>query len=199
MEIILGSGSPRRKQILESLGCMVTIVPPDVDESRHDNEPPESYVFRVLKEKTGFILDQSESRGDRVIITADTIVTIDGVILGKPVSRQDAVLMLLRLSGRTHRVITGLCLALIEGESRVIHTALEHTSVTFRELDDDTIGKYLDITEFSDKAGSYAVQENGDMIVKSVSGSMTNVIGFPLRLFFPMLVNAGLEHVLLEQ
>lgn len=197
MKIILGSGSPRRKHILESLGCMVTIVPPDVDESRHDNEPPESYVLRVLHEKTGFILEQSKQAGDMVIITADTIVTIDGVILGKPVSRDDAVLMLSRLSGRTHRVITGLCVALVQDGSGNIHTALEHTSVTFRELDDDTIEKYLDITDYRDKAGSYAIQENSSMIVKSVSGSMTNVIGFPLRLFYSMLVKAELEHILM--
>lgn len=198
MKIILGSGSPRRKQILESLGCMISIVPPDVDESRHDDEPPESYVLRVLKEKTGFILEQNRPAADAIIITADTIVTIDGVILGKPVSREDAVSMLTRLSGRSHRVITGLCIALVEDGAASIHTALEHTTVTFRELDGAAILRYLDTTDYTDKAGSYAIQENGDMIVKSVSGSMTNVIGFPLRLFYSMLVKAGLQHILIS-
>ncbi len=197
MEIILGSGSPRRKQILESIGCKVTVVPPDVDESRHDDELPESYVLRVLKEKTGFTIERTQSRGDRVIITSDTIVTIDGIILGKPVSRDDAVLMLSRLSGRTHRVITGLSLAVVKAGMMDIHTAMEHTAVSFRELDAGIIEKYIDITDYGDKAGSYAVQENGDMIVSSVSGSMTNVIGFPLRLFYSMLVKAGLEHILI--
>lgn len=198
MKIVLGSGSPRRRQILESLGCMISIFPPDVDESRHDDEPPESYVLRVLKEKTGFILDQHRSAGDAIIITADTIVTIDGIILGKPVSRDDAVSMLARLSGRSHRVITGICIAIVEDGVTSIHTALEHTTVIFRELDDAVIGHYLNITDYADKAGSYAIQDNGDMIVKSVCGSMTNVIGFPLRLFYSMLVKAGLQHILIS-
>lgn len=198
MEIILGSGSPRRKQILESLGCRLKVVPPDVDESRHDDEPPESYILRVLQEKTAFILEHRKASGDSLIITADTIVTIDGVILGKPVSRDDAELMLSRLSARTHRVITGLCLTTVREGGSSSHTALEETIVTFRELDGAAIGRYLDITDYTDKAGSYAIQENGGMIVESVAGSMTNVIGFPLRLFYSMLVKEGLQHILLS-
>ena len=196
MVFILGSGSPRRKQILESLGCGITIVRPEVDEGPYENELPESYVFRVLKEKTDFILNSTEVRRSAIIITADTIVTIDGTILGKPVSRGDAVSMLRWLSGRTHRVLTGLCIAMVEGGCCNIHTGIECSEVKFRELDGPLIHRYLDITDYSDKAGSYAVQENGEMIIESVSGSMTNVIGFPLRLFFSMLVKAGLPYVL---
>jgi len=104
--------------------------------------------------------------------------------------------MLARLSGRTHCVITGLSLAVVNNGPPEIHTALEHTMVTFRKLDDRTIGRYLDVTEYMDKAGSYAIQQNGDMIVQAFAGSMTNVIGFPLRLFYSMLVKAGLAHIL---
>jgi septum formation protein len=151
----------------------------------------------VLHEKTGYIVEHHKARSDSLVITADTIVTIDGVILGKPVSRDDARLMLSRLSGRTHRVITGLCLTTDREGGSSSHTALEETIVTFRELDVSAIDRYLDITDYTDKAGSYAIQENGEMIVKSVAGSMTNVIGFPLRLFYSMLVKAGLEHILM--
>lgn len=199
MEIILGSGSPRRSRLLESLGLGFTVSAPDVDESRHNDEPPESYIFRVLNEKTGFVLQQTGYSGDRLVIAADTIVTIDGIILGKPVSRDDAASMLSRLSGRAHRVITGLSLAVVKDGAVDVHTSLEHTTVTFRRLDDETLNRYLDITAYMDKAGSYAIQENGDIIIEAVAGSITNVIGFPLRLFFSMLVKAGIGHLLLSQ
>lgn len=196
MRIILGSGSPRRREILESLGLSLTVITPDVDESRHVDEPPESYVLRILSEKNFFIAEKTHYYGSRLLITADTIVTIDGLILGKPVSRDDALSMLARLSGRTHCVITGLSLTVVNNGAPEIHTALEHTMVTFRRLDDRGIGRYLDATEYMDKAGAYAIQQNGDMIVQTVAGSMTNVIGFPLRLFYAMLVESGLEHIL---
>lgn len=192
MRFILGSGSPRRKMILEDLLGDVDIIVPDVDESGRPGESPESYVFRVLDEKMSFITAVAGSLSDAVIITSDTIVTIDSVILGKPSSRDEAAGMLRLLSGREHRVLTGIAMSVIEPGLTTSYAEIESTRVKFKLLDDCDIDRYLDMIHYSDKAGSYAIQEKGELVVESVSGSMTNVIGFPLRLFFSMLSVAGI-------
>jgi septum formation protein len=114
-------------------------------------------------------------------------VTIDDLILGKPDSLQEAVDILSLLSGREHRVITAITLCIKKSGSINECTAMESTSVLFKELGMEKINQYIKLVDCMDKAGAYAVQEHGDMLVESITGSITNVIGFPLRLFFSLL------------
>lgn len=190
MRFILGSGSPRRRIILENI-LDIEIIVPDADESQAAGESPEQYIYRVLDDKMRSIISSAGPLNDCLIIASDTIVTIDSLILGKPSSMDDAMEMLSLLSGREHRVLTGLAMSVHEAGTSRIYKSIEATCVKFRQLDIAAIQRYLELTPYMDKAGSYAIQENGDMVVESVSGSMTNVIGFPLRLFFPMLVSSG--------
>ncbi len=197
MKVVLGSGSPRRRMILESFLDSIEIIVPDVDEKSSHDEDPVSYVYRILEAKLLYILPRIEVPDNSIIVVSDTIVTIDGMILGKPGSRDDAARMLRLLSGREHSVITGLALTVTENGKSLTLTSLDSTRVTFRDLNERQINMYLDSTEYADKAGSYAIQENGDMIIEKIEGSLTNVVGFPLRLFFSMLKDAGIQNKVL--
>lgn len=192
MDIILGSGSPRRKFILEELFGEVKIFSPSVDETLFENETASQYTERVTNLKMDAVLSGIILPESYCVITSDTIVSIDGKILGKPVSEEDAFSMLNMLSNREHAVITGLCLVLKNNGSQIRFYDNESTLVKFKILDDQIIKHYLGIINYSDKAGSYAIQEHGELIVDSISGSMTNIIGFPLRLFFKMINSSGL-------
>jgi len=192
MMLILGSGSPRRKSILEAVLGHVSVIVPHADETLRPGESPEPYVRRVLADKMESIRNSAPATGDHLIIVSDTIVTIDNLVLGKPSSREEAADMLGLLSGREHHVLTGLGLYLRKNGNGFYTRAIEDTAVTFKPLDRDAINRYLDITPYLDKAGSYAIQENGGLIIDAVSGSVTNVIGFPLGLFFSMLCDLGI-------
>jgi septum formation protein len=187
MKIILGSSSPRRKDILSGMVQGFEIISPEIIETTHPGEDPVSYAERISAEKARAILKGLSGREDDfLLITCDTIVTIDGKIIGKPESLKDAFDKLKTLNGRTHLVISAITIA--RGISRSeLKTCSETTSVTFKKLSDDSLKKYLDTIEYSDKAGAYAVQENGDAIIERIDGSISNVIGFPTRLFFNML------------
>ncbi|MBN2160485.1 MAG: septum formation protein Maf [Spirochaetes bacterium] len=194
MNIILGSTSPRRKKILCGLVDSFSVVPPSADETYLPPESPEAFAARVSGKKCMSIVD-SGAAGNRptLVITSDTIVTIDGRVIGKPADFEDAVRMISFLNGRTHRVITALTLlALDEGGSGVPLTRCETTEVTFRKLSRDGITRYLGAIDYRDKAGSYAFQERGEMIIEGHRGSATNIIGFPLRLFFSMTAEMGI-------
>jgi len=199
MNIILASSSPRRKSMLSGIFHSFSILPPSIDESHRPGESPEAFARRIAEEKCRAVMD-SVTRRDRpaLIIAADTIVTIDGRIIGKPTDFNHAVRMISELTGRTHRVITGLSLS-VAGDidiGRGPLTGSEVTEVSFRQLDRDGIITYLNAIEYHDKAGSYAIQEHGGMIVEGHRGSLSNIIGFPLRLFFSMLVDMELVHEL---
>jgi septum formation protein len=195
MNILLGSSSPRRKSILTGLVDDFRIAHPSIDEVPLPGETPETFATRIAEEKCRAILN-SCSAGDfpLLIITADTIVTIDGHVIGKPDDFDHAVSMISRLNGRTHQVITAVTLLASErpeGPHRML-TRHETTGVTFKKLDRDGIINYLNAIEYRDKAGSYAFQEHGGLIVDGFQGSATNIIGFPLRLFFSMLGELGI-------
>ncbi len=190
MRFVLASGSPRRREILESVFGEVEIFPPHIDESIIPGEAPEDYVTRIVNEKMDAVSRKSE--GDVIILTSDTIVTIDGKILGKPASAEEASSMLRLLSGREHRVITGLCI-LHGGYNSYRETAYDVSYVLFKKIDEIMIGRYLDLINYKDKAGSYAVQEYGEMIIDSIKGSVTNVIGLPLGLLFEMMGRTGIS------
>jgi len=187
MNLILGSGSPRRKSILEGVFGSVYVISPSVDESLINDESALDYVERISNLKMDAVISGLNSSEEYCIITSDTIVSIDDKILGKPDSEGDALSMLRMLSGKEHFVITGVCLVLKNSKEIRRQYNFEKTSVRFKKLNDETIGEYLNTVNYMDKAGSYAIQDHGELIVDSVSGSMTNVIGFPLRLFFRMI------------
>jgi septum formation protein len=191
MRIILGSSSPRRKELLGKIAASFEIISPDIDETPFPHETPDQFCMRASSEKARAVIP-SAGEGEYLIISADTIVTIDGLILGKPSGKNDAVAMLRKLQGRTHQVKTAI--TLIRGGSVPCEiTALDTTGVRFKTLSDDDIENYLSSIHYLDKAGSYAAQDNGNLIIEEIHGSMTNVIGFPQGLFFRMLHSTGLD------
>jgi septum formation protein len=198
VDVILGSGSPRRKIILEGIFESVKVISPSVDERLLNNEIADVYAERISKLKMDAVTSGLDNCSKCCVITSDTIVAINGRILGKPESFEEAVSMLQLLSGKEHYVLTGICIVLKNGEETVRFYGCEKTSVKFKMLNDETVKKYLGMVHYSDKAGSYAIQEHGDLLVESINGSMTNVIGFPLRLFFQMISSSGAAENLLK-
>ena len=195
MQIILGSTSPRRKRILNALFDSIKIVAPAIEETHRPPETPVEFATRLSEEKCLSILAAGAPEAEPgLLITADTVVSIDSGIIGKPADFNDAVRILSLLNGRTHEVITGLTLlAFDRGTAQGSPvTGFEITEVTFKSLTRENIISYLGKIDYRDKAGSYAFQEQGGMIIERYQGSATNIIGFPLRLFFAMADGLGL-------
>lgn len=180
MGIILASQSPRRKEILTDLGFEFRVIVSDSDEYCEEKDPAK-YV-EILSERKARAVLNKVSEGDTVI-AADTVVVCNGIILGKPKDRSDAENMLNMLSGNMHHVITGVCVC-INGKFLISHDV---TKVYFKSLSDRDISDYLDTNEFSDKAGSYAIQGIGGKFVEKIEGSYTNVIGLPKELTIKLL------------
>jgi len=189
-DLVLASASPRRRELLERLGLRLTVVPADIDETPDAGEPARDYVRRVAREKCVAL---QQTRGhhqlphDLAILAADTTVILDEDILGKPADMHEAALMLGRLSGRTHEVITAYCIA--HGDSLIERTV--STQVTFRAIDPLENKAYVDSFEWQGKAGGYAVQGKAAVFVTEVRGSITNVIGLPLAEVILALRDAG--------
>lgn len=179
MALILASGSPRRRALLEELGLDPTIRVPDIDETPLSGEAPAPYVERLAVAKGAAI----EAGINDLVISADTIVTIDGQLLGKPVDDADAAAMLRQLSGRTHQVMTGVAVRTSGGTESFV----EATTVHFAELTDDDIEWYIGTGEPNDKAGAYAMQGRGGAFVTAIEGSYDNVIGLPRFRLRPLL------------
>lgn len=169
--LILASGSPRRRVLLEELGFDPVVRPADIDETPHPGEAPDPYVERLAVAKGEAV--NADARD--LVISADTIVTIDGTLLGKPNDDQDAARMLRTLSGRTHEVMTGVAVR-TNGETT---SFVERTVVHFAELTNADIAWYVGTGEPSDKAGAYAIQGRGGAFVSAIEGSYDNVIGLP--------------------
>ena len=175
VRLILASRSPRRARLLREAGYEFDVVPPDVDESRLDGETPARYVSRLAAAKAAAV---APGDGGRIVVAADTVVLVDGLVLGKPAGRRDAASMLGRLSGRTHEVLTGV--AVTRG-GRLLD-AVEVTRVTFAALDPARIAWYAATGEPDDKAGGYAAQGIGSRFVERIEGSYANVVGLPVAL-----------------
>ena len=175
VRLLLASRSPRRARLLREAGYEIDVVPADVDESRFDAEPPRRYVSRLAAAKAAAVVARA---GGRIVVAADTVVLIDGLVLGKPADRDDAASMLGRLSGRTHEVLTGVVVA---RDGRRLD-AVETTRVTFATLEPPRIAWYAGTGEPDDKAGAYAVQGIGSRFVERIEGSYTNVVGLPVAL-----------------
>lgn len=184
--LILASNSPRRKELLERLGVAFRVEPADVDERPLPGEPPIDTALRLAREKALAVANRSE---DGIIIAADTIVVVDGEVLGKPADPPEAERMLKRLSGREHMVITGLAIA-DPSAARMQHRASQ-TRVWFRELRSGEIAAYVASREPLDKAGAYGIQEKGALLVRRIDGCYFNVVGLPLALLDEMLAEFG--------
>ncbi|MGL4370929.1 MAG: Maf family protein [Spirochaetota bacterium] len=192
MKIILGSSSPRRKEMVGKIFPSYSVISPDVDETPRQGETPEAFCLRASQDKARAIIERA-GQLDYLLICADTIVAIDGLILGKPAERNDAVSMLTRLSGRTHKVETAITLILMQSGEMTEISEAETTEVLFKKLSAQDIEDYISAVHCMDKAGSYAIQEEGGRIVESIEGSRTNVIGFPMGLFYTMLHRLNIE------
>lgn len=171
---ILASGSPRRKELLRLIGLKFDVVSPSVDESVKKGESPKEHAYRLAKEKA---IKVAENYPDSWVIAADTIVVIDGEILGKPRSEDEAFEMFKKISGREHTVITAFC---IVKQGKSLYQGHAESKVEIASLTDDEIRWYVSTGEPLDKAGAYGAQGIGAMFIKSIKGSYTNVVGLPL-------------------
>jgi len=186
--LILASASPRRQELLSSAGISYEVLPSEVDEGFQEGEAPEEYVVRLARRKAE---KAGERHKDRWVLAADTVVVIDGRILGKPGGRQEAREMLGMLSDQEHRVITGFCLS--RGDSGKSREGAVTTRVRFKNLSSREIDWYLDTGEPFDKAGAYAIQGKAAFMVKEIRGSYTNVVGLPLTEVIEALQEMGIE------
>lgn len=189
-KLILASGSPRRRELLAGLGLEFEVWAADVDETVEDRLPPEEAV-RVLAYRKASAVANALRNG--IVIGADTVVVLDGRILGKPVDRQDACDMLGRLQGRTHEVFSGV--AVIDASTGRNLVGHRSTLVHMRPLSDAEIKAYVRTGEPMDKAGSYAIQGIGSTIVDRIDGDYFTVVGLPMELLASMLTSFGI-HVL---
>ena len=191
--LTLASASPRRKELLYSLGINVNVCPADIDESRLDNEMPKHYVERLALQKAQRVQQILSQRKVEIsslpILAADTIVTLDNHLFGKPQGRDDAFAMWQTLSGKTHQVITAVAL-LTESDYFV---ALSVSKVRFNHLNEYQMQAYWETEEPIDKAGAYAIQGFASAWVASIEGSYTGVVGLPLYELNDLLKNVGLN------
>lgn len=179
-KLILASGSPRRKELLEQIGVSFQVQSTDIDESVLPDESPEKYVTRLSAEKA---LAVFQHQPDKVVLAADTSVVINGRILGKPTDTQDAVDTLKMLSGQSHQVLTGVSLiakAGNEDSQQKVETIVTTTQVHFLPLSEQDINEYVATGEPMDKAGSYGIQGKAALFVDRIEGSYSNVVGLPL-------------------
>jgi septum formation protein len=185
MRLVLASASPRRAELLRAAGIDFDSMPADVDETMHDGESPEQYVQRVANAKACGVLARSHGRP---VVAADTVVVVDGTILGKPTDAADATRMLKMLSGKRHQVLTAVSVSLGGPEDACpAATALERTTVEFASLSDAEIAEYVQSGEPMDKAGAYAIQGRASRFVTRIEGSYANVVGLPVALVYNLL------------
>jgi septum formation protein len=188
VKFILASASPRRRELLASIGLAFDVLPSNVPEVHQDGEAPEEYVARLSREKAEALANEHPNRW---VIAADTTVLLDEQLLEKPADQADAMRMLGMISGRTHIVYTGV--TLVHAERKYRDTRVAESEVRMLPLSDEDIEWYIATGEPLDKAGAYAVQGIGAMFIESIHGSYTNVVGLPLATLFQMLRRAGLD------
>jgi septum formation protein len=186
--LILASASPRRSELLTQLGVSYRKDVADIDESPLQAELPKDYVIRMACEKAATVAARHSLTGNW-ILAADTIVEIEGDILGKPTDFFDGLAILARLSGRKHKVMTAICL---HGEAGAVPQLVE-TEVQFVQLSREVCESYLATEEPWDKAGAYGIQGLGGALVSSIHGSYSNVVGLPLRETWQLLSAHGID------
>jgi septum formation protein len=184
--VLLASSSPRRRQLLASLGFTFDVRAASIDESLRPGENPFDAAERLARAKA---VSVSSGEGDALVVAADTLVVLDGQALGKPASREDAARMLRALAGRRHEVVTGLALSL---GGRMV-SGREVAEVVFAPMSDEEIRAYAATGEPDDKAGAYALQGLGGLFVERIEGSPSNVVGLPVRLFYRLAAALGVS------
>ena len=188
MNIILASGSPRRRELLERMGIEdFDIITSDVDESVDETLPPAEQVEILSRRKADAVA--AEVSPNDLVIAADTVVAMDGIVLGKPADEMDAFRMLSALSGVRHHVFTGVTVRMGD---RVL-TRHEVTSVDFRALEPEEVEQYIATGECMDKAGAYGIQGYGCLLVEGIVGDYYNVMGLPVALLAQMLKQFGVD------
>jgi len=186
--IVLASSSPRRISLLKMLGVTFEPVPASIVEEKREGEEPADFARRIAKEKA---LQVAERVKAEFVIAADTVVVIDGEVLGKPKDENEARRMLEKLSGRTHKVITAV--ALYKKESGELLLDHKETFVRFTVLSKAEIDWYIKTDEPMDKAGAYGIQGLGSLFIERIDGCYTNVVGLPLPLLYQLAKRAGLS------
>ena len=187
MDIVLASQSPRRRELLERLGLPFRVIVPDIDEHMDRPLPPAELVAAISAEKARAAAAQAGA--ESIVIAADTVVALDGAVLGKPAGEADAERMLTALAGRTHFVYTGL--TVLRGET--VRTVSEETAVTFRPLTAEEIAAYVRTGEPMDKAGAYGIQGYGALLVEGIRGDYYNVMGLPVCRLGLLLGELGVD------
>ena len=187
MDIVLASQSPRRRELLERLGLPFRVIVPHIDERMDRPLPPAELVAAISGEKARAA--QALAGPDAIVIAADTVVALEGAVLGKPAGGADAARMLSALAGRTHFVYTGL--TVLRGETA--RTVSEETAVTFRPLTEGEIAAYVATGEPLDKAGAYGIQGYGALLVEGIRGDYYNVMGLPVCRLGLLLGELGVD------
>jgi len=187
--IILASGSPRRRELLSRVKIPFKVVSPEIDEDYSVASPVPDLAKAIAQRKLEAVLAMFRSESPRWVLGVDTIVEIDGKALGKPGSHEAAHEMLHQLSGKVHRVYSGL--AFLAEKGRPIDTDVARTEVKFRDMDQEEIRLLLDTGEWAGAAGAYRIQERGAFFVEWINGSYSNVVGLPLEAFYGILRRNG--------
>ncbi len=181
--LILASASPRRQKFLMDLGLDFTCLPADIDETPESGELPADFAQRMAVEKASLI---AQLHPNSYVIGADTVVTIDNLILGKPNDEDHALKILRSLQGKTHQVITGLSIICLR--EHCLEQLTRSTDVTFATFPDSILSAYIQAGESLDKAGAYGIQSKGAFLSRSINGSCSNVIGFPVNVCVSLLL-----------
>jgi len=184
--IILASGSPRRRELLTKVKLPLKVIPPDVPEEHTAGETVPEMVKRIARSKVEAVLSLFKTESPRWVLGLDTVVEIDGKVLGKPTGPEEAESMLRTLSGRVHRVFSGIALLVERGKP--IEEEVVCTEVKFRAMEAGEIRFYIETGEWAGVAGAYRIQERGAFLVDWIKGSYSNVVGLPLEAFYGILV-----------
>ena len=197
-KLVLASASPRRREILAAAGLEFDVIPSAVREAQKPAEQAEEFVNRIALEKAMDILTRLPAPYRRPVLAADTVVVVERQMLGKPASPEDAARMLRLLSGKEHRVLTGVCLVMAREEGLAEKTIardlrLAVTTVRFAPLSETEIAEYVATGEPLDKAGAYGIQGRASQFVESIHGCYFNVVGLPMALVYQMLQKLGAE------
>lgn len=187
-QLILASASPRRKKLLEQIGLIIKVVPSNIDEKLNPRLKPKAQAEQLSLQKAQAV---AKTTKDAIIIAADTLVIIENEILGKPKDQKDARRMLKKLRNRKHSVITGY--TILDTETKKVITTAEETFVHMKKLSDKEIDAYIKTKEPFDKAGAYAINERGSLLMEKIHGDFFNVVGLPLRSIADSLKKFGID------
>jgi septum formation protein len=184
--IILASGSPRRRELLTKVKLPIKVIPPDIEEEYSSSIPVPELVTRIARSKVEAILTLFKTESPRWVLGLDTVVVVEGRVLGKPSGPEEAESMLRMLSGRVHRVYSGIALLVERGKP--MEEEVVCTEVKFREMAPNELRFYLDSGEWAGAAGAYRIQERGAFFIEWIKGSYSNVVGLPLEAFYGILM-----------